>query len=149
MLLFKLKMLSLDYGALFGYTVQLIAFTAIFFGIKKYRDDVNNGSVTFGKALGIGLLIALIAGIIYCITWEIYFQATDQQFIHEYSAMYLEKLKSAGASDAEILAANAEMDMFRDMYRSTVTRFLLTLAEIFPTGLLISLISSAILRRKK
>jgi hypothetical protein len=63
--------------------------------------------------------------------------------------MYLEKLKSAGASDAEILAANAEMDMFRDMYRSTVTRFLLTLAEIFPTGLLISLISSAILRRKK
>ncbi len=149
MLLFKLDLMSFDYGALFGYSVQVIAFTAIFFGIKKYRDEVNQGMVSFGKALGIGLLIALVAGIIYCATWEIYFQATDKAFMNEYSAIYLEKLKSSGATDAEYTAAVSELDMYKEMYQNGIIRFFLTLAEIIPMGLLISLVSAAILKKKQ
>lgn len=149
MFLFKTDILNMDYGAVFGYTTQLIAFTAIFFGIKKFRDEVAGGEVTFGKALGIGLLIALIAGLIYCLSWEIYFQATDQQFIQEYSKMYVEKLKAGGASMAEISTAQNEMAQFADMYRNPLIRFGFTLMEIIPMGLLVSLVSAFILKRKK
>jgi hypothetical protein len=149
MFLFKMEMLNMDYGAVFGYTTQLIAFSAIFFGVKKFRDQVNGGLVSFGKALGIGLLISLIAGLIYCITWEVYFQATDQQFIQEYSTMYLEKLKSSGSNESEISAAQQEMAQFADMYRNPLVRFGFTLMEIIPMGLLISLITALVLKKNQ
>jgi hypothetical protein len=149
MLLFKLQILNMDYGAVFGYSMQLIAFTSIYFGIKKYRDEVGHGNIRFGKAFGLGLSIAFIAGIIYCVTWEIYFQATGQKFIAEYSEMYLEKMKERGVGEQEFTAAQAEMTQFAEMYRNPLVRFAFTLLEIIPLGVLVSLISALLLKRRQ
>jgi hypothetical protein len=149
MLLFKTGFLNMDNGAVFGYTLQLIAFTAIYFGIRKFRDEINNGVVSYGKAVGIGMLIALIAGLIYCITWEIYYQATDQQFMNEYSELYLNKLKESGISETKLSEAVAEMETYKEMYQNPFIRFGFTLMEIIPMALLISLVSAAILKKRK
>jgi hypothetical protein len=149
MLLFKMGALNMDNGAVFGYSIQLIAFTAIYFGIQKYRDDVNNGVLSFGKALSIGMLIALIAGLIYCVTWEIYYQATDQQFMNEYSELYLNKLKESGISETKLSEAMAEMETYKKLYQNPLIRFGFTMLEIIPMGLLISLVSAAMLRKRR
>src|SRR6476620_4093062 len=54
-----------------GYTVQLLAFSMIFFAIKSYRDKYNEGVISFGKAFQIGILIALIGSAFYVITWGV------------------------------------------------------------------------------
>lgn len=42
---------------------MIASLSFIFFGIKHYRDKVNNGAVSFGKALVIGLLISALTGL--------------------------------------------------------------------------------------
>ena len=60
--------IGFDKGAVIGYTTMVIAFLMIFFGVRSYRDNVAGGSVGFGRALGVGLLITLIASICYVAT---------------------------------------------------------------------------------
>ncbi|RZJ15939.1 MAG: DUF4199 domain-containing protein, partial [Acinetobacter sp.] len=48
-----------------GFTVMILAFIFVFVGIKNYRDKFNNGNITFGKALQIGLSISFIASTMY------------------------------------------------------------------------------------
>lgn len=45
------KNLSYSAQEVIGYTSMIASLSFIFFGIKHYRDKVNNGAVSFGKAL--------------------------------------------------------------------------------------------------
>ena len=55
---------NMDYDLLeiFGYISILTSLSFIFFGIKHFRDKLNNGLITFKNALLIGLAISLISG---------------------------------------------------------------------------------------
>src|SRR6185295_7723881 len=63
--------IGMDYGMVIGYTTMVLAFLLVFFGIRSYRETIGDGRISFGKALGVGLLIMVIASICYVITWEI------------------------------------------------------------------------------
>ena len=56
---------NLDYSTneILGYVSIFLSLSFIFFGIKHYRDKVNNGVITMGKAIAIGLLISLLVGL--------------------------------------------------------------------------------------
>ncbi|WP_339635071.1 DUF4199 family protein, partial [Bizionia echini] len=43
----------------FGYVSIILALSVIYFGIKSYRDTINNGIISFSKALTLGLLISI------------------------------------------------------------------------------------------
>ncbi len=62
---------------LFGYLVMLVALTFIFVGVKRYRDIERGGVVTFARAFGLGLSIAIVAGLTYALVWEIYLASTN------------------------------------------------------------------------
>src|SRR5690349_5517090 len=47
-------------GYVVGYTTMVLAFLFIYFGVRSYRDNVGNGHVSFGRALAVGSLIAVI-----------------------------------------------------------------------------------------
>ena len=121
----------------------------IFFGIKSYRDVQRNGVITFTEGLKVGLLIALIAAVCYAITWEFYFAYDGGAFMASYSEYYQNKLVTEGASEADIAKARTEMEKWSEMYKNPAVRFTMTLAEILPVGILISLFSSIVLRRKQ
>src|SRR5678815_2214243 len=59
-----------DNGALYGYLVMMVALTAVFLGIKRYRDYVHGGVVKFVPALLVGLAISAVASVFYTIGWE-------------------------------------------------------------------------------
>src|SRR5690349_19857432 len=63
-------------GEIIGYSTMLIALSSIFFAIKLHRDKNLGGSITFGKGFLLGLYITLVAGVIYSIGWEIYYQTS-------------------------------------------------------------------------
>lgn len=132
-----------------GYLVQIMAFSIIFVAIKKYRDNELGGVITFVKALSVGLSISVYATIVYVLVWEINLYMTDFAFINDYANSIIEQAKQDGKTGAELDAVIATMDEMKASYGNQLFRIVITITEIFPTGLLISLIASAILRKSE
>ena len=141
--------IDFDKGVYFGYAMMLLAFSLIFAGVKNFRDKYNNGVVSFGKAFRIGLYITLIASTMYVISWLIDYYYFIPDFADKYAAHAIEKLKADGASQAEIIRQSAAMDSFKTMYKNPLINILLTYSEVIPVGLVVSLISALILKKKK
>jgi amino acid transporter len=136
---------------LVGYATMVIALSMVFFGIKSYRDNYQKGAIKFWKGFQVGLLISLIASLMYAITWETYMQvrpASYQAFVDYYIECQINKKKEKGASAAEIDQEVKRMDDFRRIYSNTAIRLGITLMEILPVGIIIALISAAVLRKK-
>jgi hypothetical protein len=141
---------NVDYGIsmLIGYASMLISFSLVFVGIRNYRDKYNAGVISFGKAFKTGILIVLIASTIYVIAWLIAYFFFIPDFMEKYTAHELTKLKASGASQAEIDREAKEMADFAIMYKNPFFNAMMTYIEILPVGLIVTLISSLILKRK-
>jgi len=137
---------------LVGYATMVIALSMVFFGIKSYRDNYQKGAINFWKGFRVGMLITLIASLMYAITWETYLHvrpAGYQGFIDYYIECQVNKKKEKGASAAEIDQEVRKMDDIKKMYGNPAMRFAMTLMEILPVGIIIALISAAVLRKKE
>lgn len=148
MILGKANQHDFKNGMLYGYTLMILAFSFIFVGTKITRDKHNGGAISFGKAFRVGLYITLIASTIYVGVWLIDYYCFNPDFAEQYGAYMLKELKASGASDAVIAKQTAEMAKFSEMYKNPFFNALLTYSEILPVGLLISLISAWVLKRK-
>ena len=141
---------KVDYNTslLIGYASMLIAFSLVYVGIRNYRDKYNGGVISFGKAFKIGIMMVLIASTMYVVAWLIdyYFFSTD--FMEKYSVAMLDKLKASGASQIEIDRETKEMASFVRMSKNPFFTAMMTYVEILPVGLIVTLISSLILKRK-
>ncbi len=42
-----------------GYTTMVLSFMLVFFGIRSYRENIGGGTITFGRAFAVGILITL------------------------------------------------------------------------------------------
>jgi ethanolamine transporter EutH len=133
---------------LLGYAAMLVALSFVFVGIKNYRDKYNEGLITFGKAFKIGILISLIASTLYVITWMIMFHFFIPDFMDKYAEHMLRQAQESGASAAEIAAKTSEMNSYKEMYKNPLMVILLTYAEIVPVGLLVTLVSALLLKKK-
>jgi hypothetical protein len=133
----------------FGYLVMLVALTFIFVGVKRYRDVERGGVIKFLPALGMGLAIAVVAGIAYVCVWEAYLAASGYRFMDEYIAAMIRNSRAAGASAAEIARMTTEMDSMRAIYANPLLRMPMTFLEVFPVGLLVALVSAALLRNPR
>lgn len=130
-----------------GYSIMLLALSMIFFGIKSYRDNQLGGVIKFWTGLKLGLGISLVAGILYVAGWEVYFQTSARDFMDQYTESYIEKLKEEGVSPEEIVETRLQMEQFKELYDITIARIGITLMEILPVGIVLSLISAGLLRK--
>ncbi|HLT73875.1 MAG TPA: DUF4199 domain-containing protein [Ohtaekwangia sp.] len=139
--------LNYNSGTVVGYASMVIALSVIFFAIRRYREHLG-GEITFGKAFGVGLAITVIASVIYAVTWEVCYHTIAGDFMARMTDYYVEEKIAAGATAEEVAATRKEMAEFSELYENPAIRFGMTLFEIFPVGLLITLISSVLLRQK-
>jgi hypothetical protein len=139
----------LAWGMVFGYVTMLVALSAVFIAIKRYRDTELGGVIGFWPALALGLGISVIAGIIYSLAWELSLALTHMDFASAYANTLIAEKKAAGASAETIAQLTAEMDAFKVQYANPLFRMPMTFAEIFPVGVLVSLVSAALLRNSR
>ena len=132
-----------------GYLIMLLALSLVFVGVKRFRDRALGGVIRFMPAFLMGLGISAVAGVIYVIGWEITLAVTDFSFINEYSTAAVEAARAKGATAAEVQAVITSMEEFRVQYMNPAIRLPFTFIEIFPVGLLVSLISAALLRNSR
>ena len=137
------------YGMLIGYLTMLIALSAVFVAIKRHRDQSLGGVIRFWPALALGLGISAIAGFFYVAAWEAALAVTHMDFADVYAKAQIAQKTASGASEAELQRLSAEMDEFRVNYSKPLYRLAMTFMEIFPVGILVSLISAGLLRNSR
>jgi len=140
--------IGFDKGEIVGYTGIVLAFLLIFFGIRSYRENIGGGTITFGRAFAVGILIALISSVCYVIAWEIIYFNFMHDFVDKYAAHMVEQVRASGASAEKIQAQLQQMKKFKELYENPFVNAAITFTEPFPVGLIITLISAAILRKK-
>ncbi len=138
---------SMGVGMAIGYTSMLIALSAIFVGVKRHRDDALGGVIRFWPAFGMGLGISVVAGVFYVLAWEAALAVTGLDYGAKFAEHLIAQRRAEGASAAELARITAEMKAFSVQYADPLYRMPMTFTEIFPVGVLVSLISAALLRR--
>lgn len=127
-----------------GYAAMVVLFSLIFFGIRNYRNKYLDGFISFGKAFKTGALIALLGSTMYVVVWLFYYYLFVPDFIDVYTSYVLDN-----CSEADLQAKTTEMANFREMYKNPLFVILITYSEVLPIGLIVALVSSLILKRKR
>ncbi len=144
-----LDKVSFDKLEVFGYTTIVVSFLMVFFGIRSYRENVGGGKITFGKAFKVGLFITLISCACYVIAWEFIYFKLAPDFGDKYANYMIEKARTSGATEEALKAQMEQMESFKKLYANPLINIAFTIMEPLPIGLLITLISAAILRRRE
>ncbi|HYR92177.1 MAG TPA: DUF4199 domain-containing protein [Terriglobia bacterium] len=140
--------IGFDRAEILGYTTIVLSFLLVYFGIRSYRDHVAGGTISFGRAFQVGILITLISCVCYVVTWEILYFSVLHGFMDRYAVYAVEQLKASGASPESVQAQLEQMKRFKELYENPFFNVAITFIEPFPIGLIMTLISAAILRRK-
>jgi hypothetical protein len=143
--------IGLEKGMIIGYTSMVLSLLLVYFGVRSYRDNVAGGSIGFGRALGVGALISLVATLWYVATWEVIYYNTDigTHYIEGYQQHMLEQERAKGASADAIAAKRAELEAFAEQYQNPLVNAAYTFMEPLPVAIIISLVTAGLLSRRK
>ena len=146
------NILDFDKGELYGYTSMIVALTMVFFGIKSYRDNNGKGVITFWKGVQVGLLITLIGTFMYFVSWTAYGRLHPehlQKIMAKYEESTTQKMRNEGKSQKEIDDTIAFMHKMIEAFKNPFLGFGEAIIEMGPVGIIITLISAGLLRRKE
>ena len=135
-----------------GYGSMMVALSMVFFGIKSYRDNQAGGTLRFWKGVQVGVLNSLIAGILYwggAVSYGLANPGFDERFMQKFTELKIGQLQQQGAPQEKIESAKAEVEMMQGLFKNPVLFFLVCMMEILPVGIIVTLISSGLLRRKE
>lgn len=138
--------LSFSYQEIIGYTSMIISLSFVFIGIKSYRDKELGGSISFGKALGLGMLISLVPALLFGLFDAVYVAFIYPEFFDEYY-VYMEQEYRAEYSGAELAAKLDQMNSMKGVMDTPVATFILMFITVLLLGFVMSLISSFALRK--
>ena len=162
---------AMNYGAILGLVFILIFFIQYFLNLIEsvplmiaqyvlmisviiwacieFRNKFNNGTLAYGRALGLGTMISLYASLILAVVVVIFYKIIDPEAleaIRNYSAMKAEEeMYKQGLSDAE-------MEMAIEMTKKMISPFFMAIGSIIGLtfwGFIISLVTSAFVMKKK
>ena len=124
---------SFDYGTneILGHISILLSLSVIYFGLKHYRDQVNDGELSLVKAIIIGVLISMLVGIGVGIVDFIYTKYINPELFDDYAQM----LRDQGRED-EVM----------EMSSGIMAAFMWAIVTVY--GIIVSIVSGLILQRK-
>jgi hypothetical protein len=125
------EQIGFDRGVYVGYTTMVLAFLMVYFGAQSYRDNVAGGSVTFGRAFMVGLLISLVIMACYVALWQVMY--------YNFMPDYLD----------QIAVQAKEMREFGQMYQNPLVNAAFTVLEPLPVALVFTLVTAGVVSRKR
>lgn len=140
--------IGFDNAEILGYTTIVLSFLLVFFGVRSYRDNVAGGVITFGRGLTVGLLITLVSSVCYVATWQVIYYKLAPGFADKYTAHLLDKERASGASPEQLEAKARQIEQFKALFKNPLVNIAFTFLEPLPIGVLVSLITAAVLRRR-
>lgn len=139
-----LYVMNQSFNKALGYVTFLFIIVMVFYGAKSYRDNYLNGYISYGKALGISMIIVLVAAIINAVYFYIHITIVDGEYLNKLIVTAEEELLNKGMSDDQIEMAIA---MQRKMMRPALMSILGILSIGF-WGFIFSLITSIFVKKE-
>jgi hypothetical protein len=136
-------------GEILGYAAMILALSLTYVGVRNYRDKYNNGVISFGQAFSVAIAIALIASTFYVISWLVEFYVFMPDFMDKYAAMMATRARASHLDPVALQKKLAEIESMRSGYKNPVVVILYTYLEILPVGIIISLLTAILLKRKR
>lgn len=136
-------------GMIIGYTTMVLAFMLVYFGVRSYRDNVAGGSIGFGRAMAVGMLIVLVASVIYVATWQLVYFQLAPGYGAQMQAHMMERAQAGGGTPQELARKVAEVQRFWQMYQNPAFNAAVTFLEPLPVGLVFALVTAGVLSRRR
>lgn len=130
-----------------GYAAILCPMVFVYFGIRYYRDHVNNGTISFLRALKIGMLIIIIPAISYSIIETMYVTYIDPHF-YENIAKYDQEQYRKILSSAQYAAKVKEMSVNMEMFKNPFSNFMVMILTMAAWGTIAAVISALLVFRR-
>lgn len=111
----------------------------------NYRDKVLGGFMSYGQALGFGILVILIGVVISSIYNYIFMTFIDPEIINKMLAMQEEEFLKSGLTDDQI---DRTMEMTKKFMTPLVISIMVIPVSVF-FGFIITLITSIFLKKEK
>jgi hypothetical protein len=122
-----------------GYISITLSLLCIPFGVRYFRDKLNNETVSFGQAFKIGLGITIMAAIVMAIHSVLFFVFQKEEFL-EWQRMNL--------SQAELIAFNEQLAQMPEFAYTPWFQGIVMFFMVFLIGAIVNLISALILRQE-
>jgi hypothetical protein len=140
-------LVKLDVMEVAGYLTMLLSMIFVFFGMRYYRNEKNNGQLSFGKGLKVGILIVLFPAIFFGLFDVLYTEVINPQWEANYQAHYLSEMK-ASMTPAKFEIEKKSFDSQMEFFKNPFFHFLVMFATVLVIGFIVTIISSLALRRK-
>lgn len=109
-----------------GYTSIALSLLCIPFGVRYFRDKHNDGAVSVGQALKIGLGITLMAAMVMAIHSVVFFALQKEEFM---------AWQRRDLSQAELMAFNEPLAQMPDFVYTPWFQGIVMFLMAFPLGL--------------
>ena len=140
--------IGFDRGAIIGNTSIVLSFLMVFFGIRTYRDNIGNGQMITFKSLAVGLSITLISCIFMRRNLGSDLLQLPAWFLGRIWRSFGAEAHRPGASPAAVQAKLQQVRKYKELYKNPFFNAVLSFIDPFPIGVVITLISALVLRRK-
>lgn len=94
-----LYILGLSLSKVLGYFSFLIIIGGLYIGIKNFRDNEPSAAITYGRAVGAGVLICVFLGFLGSVFTYLQFRFIDPGLVDKIFEMTEEKLYDRGLSE--------------------------------------------------
>jgi len=141
--------IGFDRGEIVCYMSMVVAFLFIYFGVRAYRDNVAGGTVSFGRGVAVGSLIAVLASLCYVATWAVIYYNFAPDYIEKYREHAIAKAHADGESETAIAEKTAKLDRLAELYKNPALNAAFTFLEPMPVAVIVVLVSAGVLSRRK
>ncbi len=128
-----------------GHIFILVSLIFVFIGMKQYRD-ANGGSLSYWKAVKIGLLITIFPAIAFGLYNLLYIEVIDPEFMTKYTNHIISE-RSVGKSAEEIIEIKKEILAGHEMFANPAIQFFVMFLSVFVMGAIVSLVSGFFVKK--
>ena len=119
----------------------------IFLGVRRFREDFNEGRLNFMQALKVGVLITIIPSVGFGLYNHVYSEWLDPDFTERYFQQNLDKLETQ-LSPAEFQLKKTELEGQKEMFSNPLLSFVVMFLTVFLIGLVVTILVGLILRKE-
>jgi len=127
-----------------GYLFLLAVIVILFFLVKSYRDTYLHGAISYGQALGAGLIICLYYAVIMAIFSYFLYAIIDPELTDKMIAMAEEQMMKKGLSQTQI---DTGLAFQKKIMKPGIIAPISIFGSMFQ-GLIMSLIVAAFVRKE-
>lgn len=121
----------------------IIVFVVLWMGIKAVREEREHKAISYGQAVGAGVVISLLSGVMTSIYTFIHFKFINTSFVEYQMEILRGRWAEAGLNDTQMEQAENMTRMMMGPGMTSVMTFIFMLI----TGLILSLIIAAFVKR--